>query len=402
MRILLYGINFSPELTGVGKYTGEMARWLAARGHDVRMVTAPPYYPEWRVGDGFSAWRYDCRTEDGVRVIRCPLYVPSRPSPIRRLIHLFSFSVSSGLALLTQTFWKPDLVLQIVPTMFCTPQALLVAGLSGARSLLHIQDFEVDAFFGLSMGGGALLKRAVLATERFLLRRFDRVSTISEGMVRRAADKGVAPDRLRFFPNWSETGRFRDVPRDNRLLAGLGVDGSRRVILYSGNIGEKQGLEIVIEAARALASRTDLQFLIVGEGAGKTRLMELAQTYGLNNVRFAGLQPYEVLPSLLASADCHLVVQRRGAADAVLPSKLTNILAAGGNALITAEPETSLGQLCAAHPGIAVRVEPESWTALIEGIHATLAMPPRNRVATAYAAEFLDKETILERFLARL
>lgn len=402
MRILLYGINFSPELTGVGKYTGEMARWLAARGHDVRMVTAPPYYPEWRVGDGFSAWRYDCRTEDGVRVIRCPLYVPSRPSPIRRLIHLFSFSVSSGLALLTQAFWKPDLVLQIVPTMFCTPQALLVAGLSGARSLLHIQDFEVDAFFGLSMGGGALLKRAVLATERFLLRRFDRVSTISEGMVRRAADKGVAPDRLRFFPNWSETGRFRDVPRDNRLLAGLGVDGSRRVILYSGNIGEKQGLEIVIEAARALASRTDLQFLIVGEGAGKTRLMELAQTYGLNNVRFAGLQPYEVLPSLLASADCHLVVQRRGAADAVLPSKLTNILAAGGNALITAEPETSLGQLCAAHPGIAVRVEPESWTALIEGIHATLAMPPRNRVATAYAAEFLDKETILERFLARL
>ena len=180
------------------------------------------------------------------------------------------------------------------------------------------------------------------------------------------------------------------------------MDGSRKVILYSGNIGEKQGLEIVIEAARALASRTDLQFLIVGEGAGKTRLMELAQTYGLNNVRFAGLQPYEVLPSLLASADCHLVVQRRGAADAVLPSKLTNILAAGGNALITAEPETSLGQLCAAHPGIAVRVEPESWTALIEGIHATLAMPPRNRVATAYAAEFLDKETILERFLARL
>jgi len=158
----------------------------------------------------------------------------------------------------------------------------------------------------------------------------------------------------------------------------------------------------VIEAAERLQPRDDLVFLIVGEGAGKRRLVELAQRKALRNVHFAPLQPYEGLPVLLASADCHLVIQKRGAADAVLPSKLTNILAAGGNAVITADADTTLGVLCREHSGIAVLTEPESVSALIKGFERCLAMPLPNEVATAYAGEFLDKDRILERFLAEL
>jgi colanic acid biosynthesis glycosyl transferase WcaI len=142
--------------------------------------------------------------------------------------------------------------------------------------------------------------------------------------------------------------------------------------------------------------------LIVGEGAGKARLLDLVQQKRLDNVVFGPLQPYEDLPSLLASADCHLVIQKRGAADAVLPSKLTNILAVGGNALITADPDTSLGLLCREHPGIATLVEPESVAALITGIEQALAMPSPNVVATAYARDFLDKDKILKRVLAEV
>ena len=402
MKILLYGINYSPELTGIGKYSGEMASWLAAQGHEVRVITAPPYYPEWKVWKGFSTWRYNKRQEAGVTVIRCPLYVPSRPTVVKRLLHLASFSLSSAVAVMAQLRWKPDRVILVVPTLFCAPQALALAKLTGATSVLHVQDYEVDALFGLSIAKGERLKRWAFAIERALLRSFDRVSTISSGMLRRAEEKGVAKEKLRFFPNWSETARFQHVPRHPELLRRLGVAPEKRVLLYSGNIGEKQGLECVIEAAERLASRTDLVFLVVGEGAGKARLQEQAQQRNLSNVVFAPLQPYEDLPALLASADCHLVIQKRGAADAVLPSKLTNILAVGGNALITADPETSLGVLCAEYPGIAALVEPESVEALVNGIETVLAMPVPNAIATDYACEFLDKDQILTRFLAEI
>lgn len=402
MKILLYGINYSPELTGIGKYSGEMARWLAAQGHEVRVVTAPPYYPDWKVWPGFAAWRFSKRQEDGVTVVRCPLYVPPRPSALKRMLHLASFSLSSSLAVLAQLRWKPELVILVVPTLFCAPQALLLAKLSGAKSVLHIQDYEVDALFGLGIAKGGALKRFAFAAERAILRAFDRVSTISSGMLQRARHKGVEQSRLRFFPNWSETARFQDVPRSPALLSRLGVDPGKRVLLYSGNIGEKQGLESVIEAAARLQERRDLLFLIVGEGAGKARLVDMVAAKGLRNVLFAPLQPYEDLPALLASADCHLVIQKRGAADAVLPSKLTNILAVGGNAVITADPDTSLGLLCGEYPGIATLVEPESVDALIDGIQRTLAMPAHNTIATDYAREFLDKDRILTRFLAEV
>lgn len=400
MKILVYGINYSPELTGIGKYSGEMARWLASQGHEVRVVTAPPYYPDWKVHSDYSAWRYTKRVEEGVTVIRCPLYVPPRPSALKRMVHLASFSISSAFAVLGQWLWKPDRVVLVAPTLFCAPQALLLSRLTGACSVLHIQDYEVDALFGLGIAKGKRLQRFAFAAERLILRAFDRVSTISSGMLQRAREKGVEPDKLRFFPNWSETARFRDVPRSPALLARLKVDPDKRILLYSGNIGEKQGLENVIEAASRLSERSDLFFLVVGEGAGKARLVEMARKKGLGNILFAPLQPYEDLPALLASADCHLVIQKRGAADAVLPSKLTNILAVGGNAVITADPETSLGVLCQEFPGVGVRVEPESVEALIAGIEACLAMPAPNRVATGYARDYLDKDRILTRFVA--
>lgn len=402
MKILIYGINYSPELTGIGKYSGEMARWLAEQGHEVRVVTAPPYYPDWKVWDGFSAWLFGTRVEAGVTVHRCPLYVPAKPSALKRMLHLGSFSLSSTFALLPQLFWKPDVVMLVVPTLFCSPQALLLSKLTGAQSVLHIQDYEVDALFGLGIAKGGLLKRLGFAAERAILRGFDRVSTISSGMLLRAVHKGANADNLLFLPNWAEIERFQCVPRSAVLLERLGIDPAKRVALYSGNIGEKQGLETVLEAAQRLAAHSDLTFLVVGEGAGKARLVEQAQRLGLTNLVFAPLQSYEDLPSLLASADCHLVIQKRGAADAVLPSKLTNILAVGGNAVITADPYTTLGLLCDEYPGIAARVEPESVDALVQGIEACLAMPSPNRVASFYAEENLDKDRILARFVAEL
>ena len=404
MKILIYGINFSPELIGIGKYTGEMGVWLGQQGHEVRIITAPPYYPNWRVWKNFSKWFYNRKVNDGAVVWRCPLFVPPQPKTLLRILHLVSFAVTSMPILIGQVFWRPNLVFLVAPTLFCAPGALLLAKLVAAKSILHIQDYETDALFGLNLTSDRprvmLLKNLAFSIESLMLRNFDLVSTISDGMMQRARDKGVALKCLRYLPNWSELDRFYSAKPSVKLLDQLGVGSDKKIVLYSGNMGEKQGLENVILAAQQLQKIKNLVFLLVGDGGSKNRLMGMATDLRLSNLMFAPLQSYENLPALLASAHIHLVVQKRGAADAVLPSKLTNILAVGGNALITADASTTLGKLPTAYPGVALVVEPESVDALVLGIMNSLSMTRPNRIAQKYAEEFLDKEQVLSTFFA--
>jgi colanic acid biosynthesis glycosyl transferase WcaI len=402
VKIILYGINYSPELTGIGKYTGEMAVWLAESGHEVNVITAPPYYPEWKIKEGYKRKWYIKTIEDEVQVIRCPIYVPKLPSTLKRILHLTSFALSSFFPLLCKVSWKPDVIILIVPTLFCSLSALLIGMLTNAKTVIHIQDYEVDALFGLGMANNNFIRSLTFTIEKSLLSAFDKVSTISHGMMNKATTKGVSKDKLIFFPNWSETERFQEAVRSVEFLKSLNIPQDKKIILYSGNIGEKQGLEIIIDVAKTMQQDTNIIFLIVGEGAGKARLVNKAQIENLGNILFLPLQPNENLPSLLASADTHLVIQKCGAADAVLPSKLTNILAVGGNAIITADADTSLGLLCSEHPGIAVLVKPESISAIIEGIEKALQLPRRNQIAINYAKKFLDKKIILNSFICEI
>ena len=404
MRLLVYGINYLPELTGIGKYTSEMCEWLAKRGHEVRAVTAAPYYPEWQVPEAYRGGLYRTEWLDGVEVHRSNLFVPRAPTTATRLLHLASFALSSLPQVLRQRSWRPDILITVEPTLFCAPGALATARLADAKSLLHIQDFEMDAMLGLGMGKAGGVGASI---ERWLMRRFSAISTISYSMGERAEAKLGNGRKALFFPNWVDID-FVKPGRTGDLYRQLwGIPATTKVVLYSGNMGRKQGLEIVLSAAAAFADEADVLFILVGAGAAAGDLKKVAQAQGLGNVRFYPLQPYEQLPELMALADVHLVVQRRGAADAVLPSKLTTILAAGGNALVTAEVHTELGMLCEKHPGIAVRVEPEDAARLTEALRGMLALVDagqrrHNAVARAYAEQNLDKQRVLERFEADL
>lgn len=402
MKILLYGLNYAPEATGIGKYSGELGAWFSVQKHQVRAVSAPPYYPDWSVSKGYSN-RFKKHLLDGVEVYRCPLYVPSEPSTIQRVLHLLSFMFSSSCALLVLLRWRPDVVINVVPAIFTSFPAWLYCRLTGAKFVIHVQDFESDAIRSLNMSRSNFLIKLWGGLERFILRKADIVSTISKAMIENAVKKGVSRSKLVFFPNWSEVSRFKDVQGVSEFKASMGFSDEQKIILYSGNIGRKQGLELVVETAKLAAQKHgDMAFVICGEGAAKKDLMNLVDELKLDNVYFFPLQPYSDLPRLLAMADVHLVVQNPGVENAVLPSKLTNILAVGGNAVITTNKETEIGRLIKNFPGIAIPVEPEDSSALLNGVELACRQKKTNDLAISYAERFLEKEAVLKKIETKL
>ncbi|HEY4135423.1 MAG TPA: glycosyltransferase WbuB, partial [Alphaproteobacteria bacterium] len=341
MRILVHSINYAPELTGIGKFTGEMCDWFAARGHEVRVVTTPPYYPDWKVRDGYSAWAWRGETIRGVRVTRCPLWVPKRPSGLKRALHLMSFALSSLPAMLWQAVaFRPQVVCVIKPPMFAEPVGWLAARLSGAVAWLHVQDLDVDAAFDLGMLPGGGLKSVTLGVDDWLLRRFDFATTISRRMQERLQRKGMPADKTGLYPNWVEAAAIQPQTGANPYRAELGIADGQIVALYSGNMGEKQGLDTLIDTARAVADDPRIAVVLCGEGAARQRLEEGAR--GLANVRFLPLQPLERLGDLLNLADVHLLPQRADAADLVMPSKLGGMLATGRPVVAGAHPGTQV------------------------------------------------------------
>ncbi|MGE0725086.1 MAG: WcaI family glycosyltransferase, partial [Alphaproteobacteria bacterium] len=250
MRLLVYGLNMAPEPIGVGKATGELVAFLAGRRHAVRVVTAPPYYPGWRRGEGHDAVAWSREDRDGATVRRAPLYVPQRPTALRRIAHLASFAASSlPVALIEARRHRPSVVLAVAPTLATAPGALAAARVARARSWLHVQDLEIDAAIALGQLRGRAAA-AALAAERRLLARFDRVSTIAPAMVERLAAKGVAPDRLRLLPNGVDLAAIRPLAEPSRYRAEWGIDPGATVALYAGNLGRTQGLEVLAGAAR--------------------------------------------------------------------------------------------------------------------------------------------------------
>jgi colanic acid biosynthesis glycosyl transferase WcaI len=401
VKILVYGINYAPELTGIGKYTAEMTATLAANGHEVRVVCAPPYYPDWRVAKGFSGSRYATEVRDGVRIWRAPLWVPVRPKGAMRIAHLVSFSLFSFPVLLRHALWRPDAVICIAPSLLNAPAGWLVARLTGAHAWLHIQDYEVDAAFNLGMLKGSLLKRIALAFERRLLNRFDTVSTISGKMVEHALRKGVQNDKVVRFLNWADTASIFPLQRHSRLKATLNIPEAATVILYSGNMGAKQGLEVLATAAIDLARRDDLVFVFCGNGPARSAMLALCGD--MPNCRFIDLQPLDQLNELLNLADIHVLPQRADAADLVMPSKLTGMLASGRAVIAMANPGTELFDAVSTRGVVVPPGETSPLVAAIETLASNEVERVRlGRAGREFAQAVLSRDAVLAEFESKL
>ncbi|BEI43932.1 hypothetical protein PHIN11_03040 [Polynucleobacter sp. HIN11] len=302
----------------------------------------------------------------------------------------------------------------IEPPFFTSPTALITSKISGAKSILHIQDYEIDAAFNLGILKGVFLKSVILKIEKLLMRQFDLISTISGAMVKKAISKGVQPEKTFFFPNWVDVASSLQPSQGcNIVRASTYIDYRERlqlpmesvVALYSGNMGAKQGLEILGQAAKRFADSDmplpQLHFVFCGDGVGRNALMDLCS--GLKNVRFIDLQPEEQLVNFLTMADIHLLPQRGGAADIVMPSKLGGILASGRPVLACAHIGTELANVSK----IGGLVVPPNDLDAFCGALLNLVIDPelRCRLGQAglqYAVDNLDKDLILGSFEAKL
>jgi colanic acid biosynthesis glycosyl transferase WcaI len=296
---------------------------------------------------------------------------------------------------------QPDVVFTVAPALLGVPTAWLAAKLAGAKLWIHVQDFEVEAALATGlMSGTGLAARLARWTENRLLGLGDRVSTISPQMCDKLIDKGVAPGRVFEMRNWSDARFAPDPDGAAAIRHDWGLTG-KVVALYSGNIARKQGIEILVESARLLASRSDIAIVICGEGPNRAELERLAA--GLGNVQLHDLQPAEKMGAMLTMADLHLLPQIAGAADLVLPSKLTNMLASGRPVVATTEPGTGL---YAEVDGCGAITSPGDAAALAKAI-ADLANDPACRekfgqAAAQRAAERWSKPAIIAAALARL
>ncbi|RED65052.1 glycosyltransferase WbuB [Cohnella lupini] len=404
IKLLLYSINFAPELTGIGKYNGEMVKWLAEHGYDVRVVTAPPYYPHWKIQKGYSAYRYGMEHWNGAKVWRCPLWVPKADSGTKRLLHLFSFALSSIPVLIRHMIWRPDVCLVVEPPIALSPMVVLLSKLLRIKTWLHVQDFEVDAAFDLGiLPDRRGLKALVTGLEGWLMRRFDTVSSISEPMTKRLLKKGVPQGRIRLFPNWVDISEIHPLPENirNDIRRDMGFKDGDLVVLYSGNMGEKQGLNTILETAEQLRLMSNVHYILCGEGVVKKKLMEQAFAKNLSHVRFLPLQPAEKLNELLNMADVHLLMQKKNASDLVMPSKLTGMLASGRAVIAMAEESTAVYHVIE-QSRAGIIVPPEDAGKLAEALLSLAgSADDRNQCGTfarEYAVANLGYNSVMNKF----
>jgi colanic acid biosynthesis glycosyl transferase WcaI len=376
VKILIYSANFAPEPVGIGKYSGEMASWMASQGHDVRVVAAPPYYPEWKIQPEYRRPRYRHERWREVDVWRTPVWVPTNPGALKRIVHLLSFAISSFPVMVRQAFWRPDLVITVAPAIVCAPAGWLVARACRAQCWLHVQDFEIDIAFKMSMLKSGGLQRFALGLERWMLRRFDTVSSISQNMVKRLISKGVPAERTRHFPNWVDISHVHPSCDGSAYRERLGIAPEAVVVLYAGSLGAKHGLMLIPAVAELLRDRSDIVFVICGDGVMKQPLAH--ESRHLANVKLLPLQPFERLGDLLCMATIHLLPQSADATDLVLPSKLSGMLASGRPVIATCPAGSELESVVS-RCGIVVRPDDKAGVAdaivrLADGVDTRLQL----------------------------
>ena len=397
MKIIIYGLNFKPEIVGVGKFNGELADYLHKKGHDLRIITAPKYYPDWITTKN----KYSIEDNFKYKVFRCPIYIPQSPSGLKRIIHLVSFAITSFPILITQIIWKPDCLILIVPTIICIPNLLLLKFLSSKKIffMLHIQDFEIEAAFNLKIIKNKFVKKWILNIETNLLKSFQVLGTISHGMCQKLYDKGFKKDNVYYLPNWVDVRKIKPqkIGDKNLYRKTLGISDDIVIIQYSGSMNRKQGFNFLIPIINHFGNRKNIFWLFAGEGPMKKYLIN--STRKIANIKFLPLQKENQMNQWLNAGDIHIIPQSEGVEDLLFPSKLIGILASGNPVISNASKNSDLGKVVEKS---GIRVDPKDQKGFIKALNNLINNEELRmnlgKKARDIACEEYRKELILKKF----
>jgi putative colanic acid biosynthesis glycosyltransferase WcaI len=347
MRVIVWGINYAPEITGIAPHNVALCEFLRGRGDDVEMVTTFAYYPAWRKSaqDRHLLFRTD--VINGVPVHRCWHFVPERVSAWKRIIHEATFVLTSTLRALSLK--RPDVYVIASPPLLLGMAAWFVSRIKGAPFVFHVQDLQPDAAVGLGMLRAGWFTHALYWLESFAYKHATRVSGISEEILDAFRRKGVPEQKLILFPNGVAVPESAEIPVRGKFRAKHGFTGDEFLAIYAGNLGIKQGLDVLLDAAETLGTERNIRIVIAGDGAARETLEKDARSRNLANVTMLPLQFGEDYKELLVDADVSLITQQSGSGNAFFPSKLLVTLAYAGPVVTVADEGSALA--CAVKVG---------------------------------------------------
>lgn len=398
MRILIYSYNYHPELIGIAPLMTELAEGLAQRGHQVRVVTGMPNYPERRIYPGYQGRWYMTEVINSVTVQRSTLWIRGpHPGLLDRILLDASFVCTSMVHALKS--WAPDVVLATVPPLpICLP-ATLLGLLRRCPVILNVQDILPEAAVHVGLLKNKTMIRVFEGLEKFAYQNSHTISVIAEGFVNNLISKGVKPEKIVLIPNWVNENFIRPLPKENAFRAAHNLRG-KFVVLYSGNIGLTQRLETAIEAAVFLRHIPEIVFVIVGEPTAIHELDDYCQVCKTPNVMLLPFEPHERLPEMLAAADVGLVMQKHNVISFNMPSKIPVHLASG-RPIVASVPSSGTAARAVMESGGGIMVPPEDPEALASCILDLYKHPEKVEALGVKAREFAMSHYAFEGALRR-
>lgn len=398
MRVLVLGIGFHPEVTALAPYTTDLCAYFVEQGHDVTAVVAFPHYPLWRVFDAYRGRVFLKEQVRGVRVFRVPMYIPRRPSTLRRIAYDSSFAISSLVAG-GLVGGKPDLIVATCSPLQLGVTATLLGWRWRAPFVLHVQDLLPEGAIALGILRQRIAIKIANAMADFVYARACLVTAIGHGIIDALRARGVPPEKLAYLPNWVDPGWIQPGSRLNPFRGEVGVADADFVVLYVGNFGAKQQMETLVDTARLLQDDPSIKIVMVGDGARKAAAVRLAEEYGLQNLCFVGVQPRDRLPDILAAGDLHVLHQRREVVDIVVPSKLLSY-AASARPILLAGASESEGARFVEAAGCGRVVAPEDPALLADAIRVLKNDPDGRQRLGDRARRYVEEHFTRDRVLA--
>jgi putative colanic acid biosynthesis glycosyltransferase WcaI len=388
--------NFWPERTGTSQTVGEFSKFLADHGIQVRVATALPYYPEWRIWDGYRGRLWCTDRDGGMVVLRSWHFVSPAPSTLTRLLHELTLSVL-GAPRMVQAIWRADSVYIVSPDLVYAFTGMVLATVARRRRVLIVKDVMPDAAVELGMLRNPLAIGLSRWMARCLYRWADEIHTLGEGMRRRIAREVEPAGKIRIVPDTIDAAELAPVPYDANEFRRRFVPAGTFAVLHTGNMGKKQDLELLLRAARCMRHDAGVRFYVFGDGAARQQFLRLRDSWCLNNVSHHPLQDRLMLRHMLSGADVVLVSQLPEVVDIVVPSKLLTALGAGAMIVAACAPDSETARIIDESDG-GLLIPASDDHALVRAIQRVRAgevdVAGHRRRAREFALERFDRRVV--------